>query len=192
MITESLIANQASLQKMLSFSIKASFGDMVAKYGFTTTDKALTKAEEQFISRVMFTVAGMQFRAMVLLHYHTGKQAVQFLNILQGNETSANTEADVEPYFTEMGNQFCGEIKRHFYKQFEHLGMSIPSVMSQATTLDDLRSNHLISESHEFYLSNKEAVLGGSIYVFAREQIQFEYASVGDSEAVSSGELEFF
>lgn len=184
--------NRDTLQKMLSHSIAAIFKSVIEKNNLVITDKTIDIEDEQDLAHIMLTVSGLQLRVLVLLHYPCGKNALHFLNIFNTDERNAKTEKDIEPYYTEMGNQFCGEIKRHLFKQFYHLGMSTPSLMSPATVLADINSPLLVAKCHQFYNLNNEIALGGSLYVFSNQTVEFEFDDASLTEVLSTGELEFF
>jgi CheY-specific phosphatase CheX len=192
MSTAPVSRNKDTLQKILMHSLLNCFGSTIAKYNLVSTESTGELEDEQDIAHIMLTVSGLQFRVLVLLHYPVGKSALHFLNLFNTDERNSKTDADIEPYYTEMGNQFCGEIKRHLYKQFYHLGMSTPSLMSRSTILTDIKNTHLLVDCHQFYLANNQIALGGSIYVFSNQKIEFEFDNASLNEVVSSGELEFF
>jgi hypothetical protein len=184
--------NQDNLQKMLSQAMTKNFSAIVEKNGLRIAEQKINIDAESNLAHILLTISGLQFRAVVLLHFPKGKSAVHFLNLFSRDERSTKLEKDIEPFYTEEGNQFCGEIKRHLYKQFDHLGMSTPFMMSAATALTDLSNELLRVECHQFYQLKDQIVLGGSLYVFANQPLEFDFANDSGTEQISTGELEFF
>ena len=184
--------NQETLTRLLSQVLQGSFSQVVAREGWQSIKGKLDAERQQDLSHIMFTIAGLQFRVLVLLHYHSGKRAVDYLNLFQHDERGAKTKEEVDAFFSETGNQFCGEVKRYMYYQFEHLGMSTPAAMSPTTELTDIANKSLLAECHEFFCNAQEAVVGASLYAFASTPIEFEFSVDAATDVLSTGELEFF
>ena len=184
--------NRDNLHKMLKHAMDSCFSNLINNSALKVADNPSELIAASDLAHIMLTVAGLQFRATVLLHYPTGKNALSLLNQFAGDDRSTKTEKDIEPYYTELGNQFCGEIKRHMYKQFDHLGMSTPSIMAPATVMSDINNSQMLAECHHVYLSGTQAALGGSIYAFSNQPIEFEFDSSSYNEVITTGELEFF
>jgi hypothetical protein len=184
--------NQDTIQKMLSYSMEQSFASILQKINLQPAEKAIDLDLARNLAHILFTISGLKFKALVLLHHPTGINALHYLNILTNDDRNTKTEKDIAPYYTEIGNQFCGEVKRQFYKQFEHLGMSTPSILSPATTIAHIASETLDVECHRFYTDKEQIVVGCSMYIFSDQTIEFEFDQSSGNETISSGELEFF
>ena len=184
--------NQENLKKILLFSMSNSFTRLIENGGLTTADKAFDTGTTGDIGHIMLTISGLEFRALVMLHYPAGKKASYFLNIYEGDERTTKHDNNLESFYTELGNQFCGEIKRNLYKQFNHLGMSTPSLLSPTTSLLDIENPLLIAKCHQSYEADHQFALGGSIYVFSNQSLEFSFDNASTTEVISTGELEFF
>jgi CheY-specific phosphatase CheX len=184
--------NQENLKKILALSMTNSFTRLIEKGGLTKADKNFGIENAGDVGHIMFTISGLEFRALVMLHYSAGKKALHFLNLFEGDERTAKQESNFESFYTEIGNQFCGEIKRNLYKQFDHLGMSTPSLLSPTTSLLDIENPLLVAKCHQSYEVDSHFALGGSIYVFSNQSLEFSFDNASTTEVISTGELEFF
>jgi hypothetical protein len=181
-----------NLQKILFHAFESIFKSIIEKNNLLKSEGQPEDLDEHNLAHIMLTVSGLQFRVLVLLHYPAGKHALRYLNLFNADKGSTMSETDLEPYYTEMGNQLCGEVKRHLFKQFYHLGMSTPSVMSPATVLADVDSSLLITRCSQYYRLNEDIALGGSLYVFSNQDLEFEFDQSLCQETLATGELEFF
>lgn len=181
---------QDSLFKALKHSLEASLGELITSdQAFVPlSDKELSKYD---MTRIALTVSGINFKFIVLLHYCTEK-VYQLYFSDSANNDSMSGEANLEHYFLEAGNRYCGEIKRLLYKMFDYLGMSTPCQLSKTTTLNDMRDKNLQGEFHIGVLQGDVAVLGGSLYFFTEADIDSAIEASVFQEESSAGELEFF
>ncbi len=152
---------QENLQKILALSMTNSFSRLIEKGNLKLAEKKFDIGTASDIGHIMFTISGLEFRALVMLHYQAGKSAMRFLNLFEGDEKTTRQESNLESFYTELGNQFCGEIKRNLYKQFYHLGMSTPSLLSPATSLIDIENSLLFDASN-----TRKASIFGEIFCF--------------------------
>lgn len=184
--------NQENLKKILVLSMANSFTRLIEKGGLTIADKVFDIDTAGDIGHIMFTISGLEFRALIMLHYPAGKSALHFLNLYEGDDRTTKQENNLESFYTEIGNQFCGEIKRNLYKQFDHLGMSTPSLLSPTTSLIDIENPLLVAKCFQSYEADHQFALGGSIYVFSNQSLEFTFDHASTTEVISTGELEFF
>jgi hypothetical protein len=184
--------HQESMQKILAHALTICFPTLIENPDFSEVSDAAELNKHAELKHIMFTVAALQFKALIFFHYHAGKEALPLASLLKGAEVIAPTQKDVDAFFVEAGNQLCGEIKRHFHKQFDYLGMSTPYILSPATSLANVADSLLITDCHQFYKKNNIFALGGSIYIFSKKAIAFEFNNSAEAGEVSSGELEFF
>lgn len=183
---------QENLQKILALSMTNSFNSLIAKGNLKLAAKSFDIGAVGDVGHIMFTISGLEFRAIIMLHYPAGKSASYFLTLFEGNDITTRQENNLESFYTELGNQFCGEIKRNLYKQFYHLGMSTPSLLSPATSLIDIENSLLFAKCNQYFEAEHQFALGGSIYVFSSQPFEFTYDNASTSEVISTGELEFF
>lgn len=183
---------QENLQKILALSMTNSFSKLIEKGTLKLADKVFDIGTAGDIGHIMFTISGLEFRAIVMLHYQAGKSALHLLTLFEGDERTTKQESNFESFYTEIGNQFCGEIKRNLYKQFDHLGMSTPSLLSPTTSLLDIENPLLVAKCHQTYEVDHHFALGGSIYVFSNQSLEFSFDNASTAEVISTGELEFF
>lgn len=184
--------NQENLNKILALSMTNSFARLIEKGNLVPANKLFDVTLANDIGHIMFTISGIEFRALVMLHYQAGKNALHLLNLFNGEERGAQENNNIESFYTELGNQFCGEIKRNLYKQFDHLGMSTPSLLSPATSLLDIENSLLFAKCHQSYEADHQFALAGSIYAFSNQPLEFTFDNASSTEVVSTGELEFF
>lgn len=144
------------------------------------------------LGHVMLTVSGIEFCAVTFLHYQRGENAKSSYLALHEVERINPTEKDWEPFYTELGNHLCGRIKNYFHKQFEHLGMSTPWILSATTGLIDLNTQQLVASGRTFYTSNNIPIIGASLRVYSSAPLDFHNPINDPDEQSTTGELEFF
>lgn len=184
--------NQENLKKILALSLSNSFSQLIEKGELTTAEGNLDASAIGDVGHIMFTISGLEFRVLVLLHYSAGKKALHFLQLFEGDERTSKQDSNIESFYTELGNQFCGEVKRNLYKQFDHLGMSTPSTLSSTTSLLDIENPLLIAKCNQIYEADNQFALGGSLYAFSNQSLEFSFDNASTTEVISTGELEFF
>lgn len=184
--------NQENLNKILVLSMANSFTRLIEKGGLRIADKVFDIYSAGDIGHIMFTISGLEFKALIMLHYSAGKNALHLLSLYEGDGRTTKQESNLESFYTEIGNQFCGEVKRKLYKQFDHLGMSTPALLSPTTSLLDIENSLLVAKCFQSYEANNQFALGGSIYVFSNQSLEFTFDHASTTEVISTGDLEFF
>lgn len=129
--------------------------------------------------------------AMVLRH-PSGLNGIALYGYLKGLSANTQSNDDAISFFREMANQVCGEIKRHLSSQFEYLGMSTPLELSATTFLSSLENRKCIAKSECYLAKDGKPVLGVSAFLYANPQLVLHFDHTSTTEAVTSGELEFF
>jgi hypothetical protein len=185
---------QECFNKVLSHSLRTAASDILNASTLTESaanDEDITRIR---MSRVMLTIAAINFRIHFLLHYKDGAALRGLLKTSLTDESLTHLgQASLEPYFLEMGNRFCGEAKRLCYEGFDHLGMSTPCLLSQSTTLRDMRLPHMIHEGHvRFNTAEAKTVIAGSVFVYSLESVSLDLNDTHFAEQKGLGELEFF
>ncbi|HEY6528396.1 MAG TPA: hypothetical protein VIZ65_06865 [Cellvibrionaceae bacterium] len=140
----------------------------------------------------MLTVSGIEFCAITFLHYQCGENAKNSYLTLHEADGANPTEKDWEAFYTELGNHLCGRIKNYFHKQFDHLGMSTPWILSPTTELVDLHTHQLFACGQIFYTYNNIPIIGASLRVYSSYALEFPNPINDSNEPTNSGELEFF
>lgn len=184
--------NHERLSELLRHSMQSTLSSFTGGQDLEKITTPLTSDKYEHFSHIMLSVSGIQFRAVLLLHYLNKINDGTLLCQLLTGEKGTTLESDIEPFFMEMGNQLCGEVKRLLHKQFDALGMSTPFIMSETTMVADIVDQDILAECHEFYKINDKIVLGSSLYVFSKEQLTFEFDGSNDDESGKAGELDFF
>lgn len=181
--------------KVLSHSLKVAADDIISTALLNEAAVNDDDIKAGSMSRIMLTIAGIDFRVSFLLHYRDGDQLRQFIKNTSSEEGSSSPITDKETldaYFLEMGNRFCGEAKRLCYESFDHLGMSTPCVLSATTTIEDMHNEDLQCQGHVRFESAGTAILAGSVFVYGKGNIELNLDESHFVEQEGTGELEFF
>lgn len=146
------------------------------------------KEEEFFI----LTVSSQLFRVFVLLHFTRNARTEAIAS--EALKVGANgLDSDkFYDYLGEIGNAFCGTVKRELTKTVPSLGMSTPNRLSR-DCLKYFSALKIDFEDHAVATYDGQPVFYSSIYLSADEEINYTVNSAfaGEDE-VDSGELEFF
>ncbi|HEY7774446.1 MAG TPA: hypothetical protein VIC26_14780 [Marinagarivorans sp.] len=182
--------------KVLSHSLQSAASDIFAAGSLMesiASDDELSKIK---LSRIMLTISGIDFRVTFLLHYRDDalvRGVIKKSNNDEGTPVIAAIDREeLDAYFLEMGNRFCGEAKRLCYESFDHLGMSTPCVLSATTTLKDMHNDDLKFEGHVRFEHGGTAILAGSVFVYSEQDVELDLDDSRFTEQEGAGELEFF
>lgn len=140
----------------------------------------------------VLTMSSQLFRIFILLHFTKSPQTEQFVtDTLKINAN--NMEADkFYDYLGEVGNAFCGSIKREIGKIVPSLGMSTPNRLGKEC-LKYIDLLHTDFESHAVADYDESPLFYASIYLCADEELNLDVsASQSNKNEVESGELDFF
>lgn len=187
--------SQDCFYKLLSHSLNHASSEILADHSLSESAANDGDISGIRMTRIMLTISGINFRATFLLHYACDGRLAKMTKNSSGDDAiaaSTDNAIDLNAYFLEFSNRFCGEAKRLFYESFEYLGMSTPCILSEATTLCDMAASDLIYSSHVKFNDAEGPVLAGSIYVYSQEDIDFDLDITQLANQTSSGELEFF
>ncbi|BCD98566.1 hypothetical protein [Marinagarivorans cellulosilyticus] len=188
--------SQECFNKVLCHSLKTAASDIFSSSSLleaAANDEDLAKVK---MSRIMLTIAGIDFRITFLLHYRDDELIRSVIKSAANEEGGVNNIIDdseeLDAYFLEMGNRFCGEAKRLCYESFDHLGMSTPCVLSATTTLKDMHNADLQCEGHVRFEQAGAPVMAGSVFVYGKTDVELDLDDSQFAEQEGTGELEFF
>ena len=146
------------------------------------------KENECFI----LTVSSQLFRVFVLLHFTKGPRTEALAAEALKVGANAIDSDKFYDYLGEVGNAFCGTIKRELTKTVPSLGMSTPNRLSRDCLkyFDALKIDY---ETHSVANYDDEPLFYASVYLSADDEINYtiNHTSANEDE-VDSGELEFF
>jgi hypothetical protein len=141
---------------------------------------------------MMLTVTSYDFRLMVLLHFSCDKASMKY--VADSLELGAAELPMIRYYdfLSEIGNNFCGTIKRELGEYFPHLGMSTANHLDRGS-LKHVKSWPVDHDMHIKAHAEEGAVFYGSLYVSSFGELDFDLAQRSESEnAVEMGALELF
>ena len=145
--------------------------------------------QEEF---VCLTVSSYHFRILVLLHFTAMGTALPCVAeaIHQSPETLSRDSC--LDYLAELGNQFCGEIKRMVGLKYPEVGMSTPMRLEH-TSLPYMQDLKTCATRHALVRRNGQAVFAGSLYLCSDEGFQFHLdSSLAVGSQVQASALELF
>ena len=188
--------SQECFNKVLSHSLRSAASDILDTSSLSESPANDADLAKHVMSRIMLTVVGVDFRITFLLHYADGQDIRSIIKSSSREEgvsvSSVEKSEELDAYFLEMGNRFCGEAKRICYENFDHLGMSTPCVLSETTTLADMHNQDLKYEGHVRFEQAGKVIMAGSVFVYSKDDLELELDESHFSEQEGTGELEFF
>lgn len=131
---------------------------------------------------VILTIASMQFRLLLVLHFDDDERTRRYY---VGDAARTLTEC-----FMEYGNLCCGAMNQQLVEHFPDLGMSTPYALESGCLpyLRELQPDYVQS----FALTlNDDVRLGATLCVCTQTPLDFVAAATTDAHD-SAGELEFF
>ncbi|MFT5716727.1 MAG: hypothetical protein ACI9T7_000905 [Oleiphilaceae bacterium] len=141
----------------------------------------------------VLTMSSQLFRVFILMHFTKSPKTEAFVaEILKINSNNVDDEKFYD-YLGEVGNTFCGSIKRDVGKIVPSLGMSTPNRLSK-DCLKYIDQLHTDFEFHAVAEYDDSPLFYASIYFSADEELNYNVnanQSNNDND-VDSGELEFF
>jgi hypothetical protein len=183
-------------QKVLNHSLKSAASIVLADAAVEEIPASGNDLAKLKLSRIMLTIAGVDFRIILLLHYRNDDRVRGTINASTGDKNfNSNViieTGEVDSYFLEVGNRLCGEAKRLCVQSFDHLGMSTPCLLSATTTLADMSSLDLRCEQHLRFDRAGLPFIAGSIFVYSSIDLELKLEDSLFADQESTGELEFF
>ena len=146
-----------------------------------------TPNEEFFV----LTVSSQLFRIIVLVHFTNNESSRSFVSDALKIGQNGMSDLQLYDFLGELGNSFCGALKRDLGKTVPHLGMSTPNVLSK----DCLKYMQSLKIDHEMHASAEvdgNILFCASAYLSADQALHYEIKSNHEQEETDSGELEFF
>ncbi len=140
----------------------------------------------------MLTISSQMFRIVVVLHFTKSGPLENYILGKVGSAGNKTLEDDkFYDFLGEVGNAFCGAIKRELGKTVTTLGMSTPNRLGY-DCLKFLGAAHDM-EAHANAALDGSKLMYASLFLYADEDLDFKVAhSPAPEEEVGSGELEFF
>lgn len=139
----------------------------------------------------LLTVSSQLFRMFVLIHFSKDSRSEEFVaNALNVNPANL-TDDSYYDFLGEVGNAFCGYLKRELNKTIPHLGMSTPNRLSKECLpyMDSLKTDY---EQHAVAEYQGEPLFYASAYLSADQELNYAVQASAVEEDTDSGELEFF
>jgi len=140
----------------------------------------------------VLTMSSQLFRVFILIHFTKSPQTEAFVaDVLKINSSSVDDDKFYD-YLGEVGNAFCGSIKRDVGKIVPSLGMSTPNKLNKDCLkyIDQLNTDF---EFHAVAEYDESPLFYASIYLSADEELNFNVkSSQSTNDDIDSGELEFF
>lgn len=188
--------SQECFNKVLTHSLRSAASDILDASSLSESAANDADLSKHVMSRIMLTIAGIDFRITFLLHYADSQAIRGIIKSTSSDEgvpaSSVEHSEELDAYFLEMGNRLCGEAKRLCYESFDHLGMSTPCVLSERTTLADMHNDDLKCEGHVVFQQMDKTLMAGSVFVYSKCDLELALDESHFAEQEGTGELEFF
>jgi hypothetical protein len=140
----------------------------------------------------VLTISSQLFRVLIFLHFVKNTISEQYVADALG-VNAASLEADkFYDFLGEIGNGFCGTIKRELCHTVPSLGMSTPNRLDRAC-LQYMTNLNVEFESHVKTEMENGPTFYSSLYLCADNDLNFQVARRASAEPeTDSGDLEFF
>ena len=153
----------------------------------THTEFPENSGSSQFI---MLTISSQIFRALIIISFNKDQHSEKFVSDVFNMPHSELNSEKYYDYLCEVGNIFCGMLKRELGKYFPNLGMSTPNLLDrQAIKFIDHNRTDIISHISSTY--ENSPLLFGSLYFISYDDIDVNTYSM-NAETTQSGDLELF
>lgn len=140
----------------------------------------------------LLTVSSQLFRLFVVLHFKKDETCLNFTAQALNINPSSITDENFYDYVGEVGNAFCGYIKRHLNKTVPHLGMSTPNRLDK-DCLPYLSSFNIDEDFHATAEYQGQSLFSASAYISSDSELNYIVQTSNEvEEDTDSGELEFF
>ncbi|KZY62936.1 hypothetical protein A3742_07485 [Oleiphilus sp. HI0071] len=159
------------------------------------TADANSSIHGEFKEFVLLTISSPLFRVLTVIHLNNDDATKAF--VANKLNTTADTLTDERFYdfVGEVGNTFCGAIKRSLNNFIPSLGMSTPNRL-ESGSMKYMLSQKPSFESFKHIEINGQTLFECGIYVCNDTELDFDITSTTTSttevEEADCGELEFF
>ena len=141
---------------------------------------------------VLLTISSFHFRILVLLHFSAMSTALNYVADALKQAPETLSENGCYDYLAELGNQFCGEVKRIVGMQYPHIGMSTPMRLSH-TSLPFVHNLKTCAATHVRAIRDDKDIFAGSIYLCTDAGFDFQVDSkLAKENQVQTSALELF
>jgi len=173
------------LMKCLSESLKTNANP---DWDLRAIDKLDGANEAEFF---MLTLSSFTFKSFVLLHFTRNEPTMKYVEDALQITSEVPDEDKFYDFLGEIGNGFCGALKRELGNYLPNLGMSTPNRLTKQShahiaALDCEFETHLAASSEE------KILFYGSLYVRSYSDMDFRIQHQTIDNDVESGEVEFF
>lgn len=139
----------------------------------------------------VLTVSSQLFRMFVLIHFSKNEQSESFVANALNVSASSLSDDSFYDFLGEVGNAFCGYLKRELNKTIPHLGMSTPNRLSKEC-LPYMKSLKTDYEQHAVAEFCAESLFYASAFLSADQELNYSVQASAVEDDSDSGELEFF
>jgi hypothetical protein len=164
-------------------------GSDPSRWSIKEKSQILEIKEKEFF---VLTMSSQLFRVFILMHFTKSPKTEAFVaEILKINSNNVDEDKFYD-YLGEVGNTFCGSIKRDVGKIVPSLGMSTPNRLNK-DCLKYIDQLHTDFEFHAVAEYDDSPLFYASIYFSADEELNYNVnVSQSSDDDIDSGELEFF
>jgi len=140
----------------------------------------------------LLTISSQLFRVIVVLHFTKNTNLEHYVMDSLKIANKVLEDYKFYDYLGEVGNAFCGAIKRELGKTVPTLGMSTPNRLGR-DCLKFVRNQQHEFEAHAQATLHDSDLMFASIFLCADQNLNFDVKRlISTEDEVGSGELEFF
>lgn len=147
--------------------------------------------DSEFEEFFVLTISSQLFRIFVLLHFNKSENTENYISEVLKAGTNGIDEDKFYDYLGEVGNGFCGAMKRELNKTVPSLGMSTPNKLNKEC-IKYINALKVDYDLHAIAEYQGTTLFKASAYVCADEELNYVVDTSSKQDDVDSGELEFF
>jgi hypothetical protein len=137
---------------------------------------------------IALTISSHLFRILIVMYFDFNPTFSRFLTASLGDAVKAGNEKTYD-FLYEVGNLYCGTMKRDLQTSVPSLGMSTPNLL-KTEAMEHVRSLKLDQENHLELKYQGEGLMFASYFLSAYGDL--DVTSVEQENETDAGELEFF
>lgn len=155
-----------------------------------------TSIHGDFKEFILLTISSPLFRVLTIIHLNNDEATQAFVANKLNTSAEGLTDERFYDFIGELGNTFCGAIKRNLNKFIPSLGMSTPNRL-ESGSMRYMLSQKPSFESFKHIEINGQTLFECGIYICNDTELDFDITpstatSSAEVEDADCGELEFF
>lgn len=163
-------------------------GDSLESKSDLSAKENITQQNIDSENAIVLTISSHLFRIFFVMYFDFNPTFLRYLTVSLGDNVKSDDEK-VQDFLYEVGNIYCGTMKRDLQIAVPSLGMSTPNLL-KASAIDHVKSLKLDQQSHLELKYQGQGLMFASYFLSAYGEL--DVAPIEQTTEVDAGELEFF